>query len=113
MVMPKHTVIASKTFRVLLQSTPFIYPPTLFSFEHRPHMILVEKYFPINYFACQKVSTPPLPNKKFPKKQDILALRFFRSKSTYKSLAAPHIESLRAQNVSSVISHALSNAVRG
>jgi hypothetical protein len=76
--MPKHTVTASKTFRVLLQSTPFIYPPTPFSFKHRQHMILVEKYFPTNYFACQKNSTPPPPNKKFPKKQDISALGFFQ-----------------------------------
>jgi hypothetical protein len=58
-VMPKHTIIAPGTFRVLLQFTPFIYPPTPFSFGRRQHMILVGNYFPTNYFACQKFSTPP------------------------------------------------------
>ena len=59
--MLKHIVIASKIFRVLLQLTPFIYPPTPFSFEHRQHMILVLKYFPINYFTCQKFSEKASP----------------------------------------------------
>jgi hypothetical protein len=65
--MPKHTITAPKTFQLSLQFTPFIYPPTPFDFERREHMILVRNYFPINDFACQKFSTPPLPHKKFPK----------------------------------------------
>ena len=66
-VMPKHTIIAPRTFRDLLQFTPFIYPPTPFGSGRRQHMILVGNYFPTNYSACQKFLTPPLPYKKFPK----------------------------------------------
>jgi hypothetical protein len=40
-VMPKHTIIAPRTFRDLLQFTPFIYPPTPFGYGRRQHMILV------------------------------------------------------------------------
>ena len=57
--MPKHTIIAPRTFRDLLQFTPFIYPPTPFGYGRRQHMILVGNYFPTNYFACQNFLTPP------------------------------------------------------
>ena len=80
--MPKHTIIAFKTSRELLQFTPFIYPPTPFSFGRRAHMILIRNYFPINYFACQNFSTPPLPHKKSPKKHRKRGLDFFQSSST-------------------------------
>jgi hypothetical protein len=63
--MPKHTATAHRIFRILLQFTPFIYPPTPFGFGRRQHMILVRKYFPINYFACQNFSTPPRLTKNF------------------------------------------------
>lgn len=64
--MPKHTITAPKTFQLSLQFTPFIYPPTPSDFERREHMILVGNYFPINYFPCQKFSTPPPTTQKVP-----------------------------------------------
>jgi hypothetical protein len=69
--MPKHAVIAPGLFEFCSSPPLFIYPPTPFDYEIRQHMILVEIYFPINYFACQNFSTPPPTIQKFSEKASI------------------------------------------